>query len=114
LIAEIESQTIVNNHHKTLINEDAKIESANKRLQAATASFDRAEERIVEVHKRAAMDPAGEKLKGDLERVAMTCGRAANTYAKALDASVSTIGTGSGRVMVLLPSRVVDNSAMPK
>jgi len=30
-----------------------------------------------------------------------------------LDTSVSTIGTGSGRVMVLLPSRVVDNS-VPK
>jgi hypothetical protein len=35
---------------------------------------------------------------------------AGNAYTKAVDASMDTIGTGLGRVMVLLPTLMVDNT----
>ena len=94
----------MNNHHKALLTEDSKIESANKKLKAAMTSFDRAEERVFEAQKRATVDPDNEKLKNDLERATNKRGNAGNGFTKALDASIDTIGTGSGHVMVLLPS----------
>jgi hypothetical protein len=100
----------VNNHHKALIAQDSKIESANKRLKAANASVNRAEERLFEAQRRATNDPGNERLRSDLEKVTKTQANAGDAYTKAVDASISTVGTGSGRVMVLLPPQVADNT----
>jgi hypothetical protein len=100
------TNVLVNNRHKALITEDSRIGSANKKLKGAMASFDRAKQRVFDAEKHAAAGPDSEKLWGDLERAAKAHGNARNAYTKALDASMDTIGTGSGRVMVLLPSHV--------
>jgi hypothetical protein len=100
----------VHNHHKGLVAQDSKIESANKRLKAAKDSVSRAEGNLLEARKRATADPASEKFKNTLERAVKTVTTAGNAYTKAVDASIGTVGSGSGRVMVLLPTRVVDNT----
>lgn len=100
----------MNNHHKALTTQDAKIESANKKLKAAKASIDRAEARVAAAHGRTGADPDSEKFRNDLERATKTQVNAGNTYTKALDASIDTIGMGSGRVLVLLPPHVVNNT----
>jgi hypothetical protein len=91
----------VHNHHKALVAQDSKIESANKKLKAAKASVDRAEGNLLEARRRATADPASEKFKNTLERAVKIVTTAGNAYTKAVDASMDTIGTGSGRVMVL-------------
>ena len=100
----------VNNHHKALVAQDSKIETTNKKLKAANASVNRAEENLLEARKRATTDPASEKFKSTLERAAKTATTTGNVYMKAVDASIDTIGTGSGHVMILVPTRVVDNT----
>ena len=96
----------MNNCHKALITEDSRIESANKKLKEVMASFDRAKQCVFDTDKHVATDRDSEKLRGDLERVEKVHGNAGNVYTKALNASMDTIGTGSGSVMVLLPSHV--------
>jgi paraquat-inducible protein B len=98
----------VNQHHKTLVAQDSKIESANKKLKSAQTSVNRAEDRVFEANRRATTDPDSEKYRSDLERAKRTHENAEHTYSKAVDASIDTIGTGSGHVMVLLPSRVAE------
>lgn len=104
----------MNNHHKVLLNEDMKIETANKRLKTVMASINRADERIFQIHRRTAGDPTSEKVRGDLDKAKKTRESAENAYTKALDTSLSTIGTGSGHVMVLLPPRVVQQRSAQK
>jgi hypothetical protein len=89
----------VHNHHKALVAQDSKIESANKKLKVAKASVNRAEGNLLKACRWATTDPASEKFKNTLERAV-----------KIVDASMDTIGTGSGRVMVLLPTRVVNST----
>ena len=101
--------TTVNNHHKALTTQDSKIESANKKLKAAKASIDRADAHAIEAHKHAA-DPDSQKFRNDLERATKTRENAGNVYTKAVDVGVDTIGTGSSRVMVLLPSHIANNT----
>ena len=74
------------------------------------ALFNRAEEWVFKAQKCATVDLDSEKLKNDLERVTNTWENAGNGFTKALDASIDTIGTGSGHVMVLLPSRIADGT----
>jgi len=100
----------MNNHHKALTTQDCKIESANKRLKAAKVSVDRAEERVIEAHKRAAANPDNEKVRDSLERATRTRANAGTTYTKAVGTSIDTIGTGSGHVMILLPAHVADKT----
>ena len=103
----------VNNHHKVLIAQDSKIESANKRLKAAKASVDRADERMFKAHQHITINPDSEKLKISLERAAKAQETTEQAYAKAVEVSTNTIGMGSGRVMVLLPSRVAEHRYTP-
>ena len=98
------------NHHKALVTQDSKIESANKKIRATKASVDRAEERLIEAHRRAIVDPNSEKLRHTVERATKMRTNAETAYTKAVEASMDRLGTGSGRVMVLLPSQVADNS----
>ena len=100
----------MNNHHKALTTQDSKIESANKKLKAAKASVDRADARAIEAHKCAAANPDSQKFRNDLERATKTRENAGNVYTKAVDVGVDTIGTGSSRVMVLLPSHIANNT----
>ena len=64
---------------------------------------------MLEVQRRAAVDSGSEKSRNGLERATKTLTTAGNAYTKAVDASIDMVGTGSGRVMVLLPSRAADN-----
>ena len=66
---------------------------------------------MFEAHSHATIDPNSKKLRNDLERVMKMRINAGNTYTKAVDASYEMIGTGSGRVMVLLPFRATDSAA---
>lgn len=100
----------MNNHNKALASQDAKINSANKKLKATKASVDRTEARFIEAHKRTDTNPDSEKLRNDLERVRKSRDNAGSAYTKAIAASIDTIGTGSGRVMVLLPSHVAKDN----
>jgi hypothetical protein len=97
----------VNAHHRTLTTQDAKIESANKKLKTAHASVGRAEDRLLEMQEKALTNPDNEKRQVDLDKATRAQESARKAYTKALDESVSTIGTGSGRIMVLLPSSCV-------
>ena len=98
----------MNSHHKTLVTQDSQIESANKKLKIAHASVARAEDRLLETQGQALANPRSEKYRMDLDKATRTRDNAGKAYAKAVDGSIETIGTGSGRVMVLLPSRAAD------
>jgi hypothetical protein len=98
----------VNSHHKTLVTQDSQIESANKKLKIAHASVARAEDHLLETQGQALANPHSEKYRMDLDKATRTWDNAGKAYAKAVDGSIETIGTGSGRVMVLLPSRAAD------
>jgi hypothetical protein len=94
---------VVTGHHKALVTQDSKIELANKKLKTAKALIERAEEQVFKAHRRSTVEPNSEQLKTNLERAIRTRGKAEDTYTKAVESSIGTIGTGSGRVMVLLP-----------
>jgi len=100
----------VNNHHKALTTQDAKIESTNKKLRAAQVAIDRAEARVAAAHKRTGVNPDSEKFRDDFEQAEKSRVNAGNTYSKALDVSIGTIGMGSGHIMVLLPPHVANNA----
>jgi hypothetical protein len=99
----------VNTHHKILVTEDSRIESANKRLKAAKAAVDRAGECVSEAYRHVTIDH-NDKLGSNLQGATKTLENVKLVYAKAVDASTDTIGTGSGRVMVLLPPWVAANT----
>ena len=46
----------------------------------------------------------------DLDKAMRARDNAGKAYTKAVEGSTETLGTGSGRVMVLLPSRVTDTT----
>jgi len=104
----------MNNHQKALVAQDTMIEAANKRIRAAKDSFDRAEERLIDICRRTTGDPDNEKHKHNLTRATKMRENAENMYTKAVDASLEKVGTGSGRVMILLPSQVADSFSAPK
>jgi len=98
----------VNSHHKTLVTQDSQIESANKKLKIAHASVAWAEDRLLETQGQALANPHSEKYRMDLDKATRTWDNAGKAYAKEVDGSIEIIGTGSGRVMVLLPSCAAD------
>ena len=98
----------MNSHHKALVTQDSQIESANKKLKTAHASVARAEDRLVETQQQALANPHSEKYRADLEKATRSQDNAGKAYSKVVDQSIGTIGTGSGRIMILLPSHVAD------
>ena len=99
---------LVNSHHKALVMQDSQIESANKKLKIAHASVARAEDHLVEIQQQALANPHSEKYRTDLDKATKTHDNAGKAYAKAVDKSIEAVGTGSGHIMILLPSRVAD------
>jgi hypothetical protein len=87
--------------------QDSKIESANKKLKIAHGLVARAEDHLVEIQQQALANPHSEKYRTGLDKAMRSQDNAGKAYAKAVDGSIETIGTGSGRIMILLPSREV-------
>lgn len=94
--------------------EDLDIESSNKKLRTAFDSAAKANDRMLSAQERAAADPANETRKIDLTNASRGKGSADDRYAKALDTSVSTIGKGSGRTLLLLPAQVAAQGQPPR
>ncbi|KZP11654.1 hypothetical protein FIBSPDRAFT_913544 [Athelia psychrophila] len=67
----------------------------------------KANDRMLSTQTRAAVDPANETGRMDLAKATRGKGSTDDRYAKALETSVSTIGKGSGRALLLLPTQVV-------
>jgi hypothetical protein len=88
--------------------QDSQIESANKKLKIAHALVSRTEDCLVEIQQQALANPHSEKYRTDLDKAMKTQNSVGKAYAKAVDGSTGTIGTGSGHIMVLLPSCVAD------
>src|SRR5882762_3293734 len=84
VIVNVELDHPVGNHHKALVIQDSKIESANKKIRATKASVDRAEEQLIKAHRRAIGDPDSEKLQHAIERATRTRTNAETAYAKAV------------------------------
>ncbi|KAJ7122723.1 hypothetical protein C8R46DRAFT_1238174 [Mycena filopes] len=84
-------------HHKTLLRQDTQIEAHNKRLRTAHDAMLNANERVYSTHSQ-----SGSQVQ--LERVYKGAERAEDAYEKALAASKEVVGSGSGKVGLLLPS----------
>ena len=90
--------------------QDSLIESANKKLKTAHTSVARAEDHLLETQEQALANPHNERCRMDLDKATRARDNAEKAYTKAVEGSTETLGTGSGRVMVLLPSRVADTT----
>src|ERR1700761_7520688 len=88
---------LANSLHKSLSKEDTRIKAQNKRLRTACDAKFRAEG-----HLDVVMYGAGSQIQ--LDRAAKAVARANDEYEKAAAASADLVGTGSGKVGLLLPS----------
>ncbi|KAJ7261654.1 hypothetical protein C8J57DRAFT_1514171 [Mycena rebaudengoi] len=89
-----------NQHHKDFSKQDAHIENQNKKLRTASDRKLIAEEQLYLLHGH-----AGSQVQ--LERAYKAVEWASEGYEKALAASMEVVGTGSGKVGVLLPSGII-------
>ncbi|KAF8887650.1 hypothetical protein CPB84DRAFT_1849819 [Gymnopilus junonius] len=87
-----------NSHQKMFATQAVAIEHSNKRLKEAHQ---------VKVDKESRLSQA-RIGKGSPEHAALALQRATKHYNKALEASLQTVGSGSGRVGLLLPQNVGD------
>ncbi|KAJ7257624.1 hypothetical protein C8J57DRAFT_1074290 [Mycena rebaudengoi] len=92
-------------HHKTLSRQDTHIEMKNKRLRTAHDAKIKADEQLYTIQNQ-----AGSQVQ--LERAYKAVDRAADGYVKALTASREVVGSGSGKVGLLLPSHGVPEGTM--
>jgi len=92
-------------HRRTLAAQDAKIESLNKKLKASHTTLQKLT-RLLEMQRQAACNAGDEKNGVDLGKAVKAQGNAHSAFAKAVERSVDAVGTGSGRVMILLPATV--------
>ncbi|KAJ7676899.1 hypothetical protein DFH06DRAFT_976937 [Mycena polygramma] len=90
-------------HHETLSREDARIETQNKRLRTAYDARTKANDQLYQLQVR-----AGSQIQ--LDRAYKAVDRANDSYTKALAASEEVVGSGSGKVGILLPSGGVSAS----
>lgn len=86
-----------NAQHQVLVSKDQVIERQNKRLKKTHDSKVNADARLASLQIRAS-DAAA------LAKASKSKSRADDAYAKAQAASLQTVGTGSGKVAILLPS----------
>ncbi|KAJ7199711.1 hypothetical protein B0H12DRAFT_1081347 [Mycena haematopus] len=86
-----------NQHHKSLAKEDARIHNQNKRLRTAHDAKIRADDNLHVLYSSAGSQ-------AQLQRAQNAAERAADGYVKALVASREVVGSGSGKVGLLLPS----------
>ncbi|KAJ7437910.1 hypothetical protein B0H11DRAFT_1884881 [Mycena galericulata] len=86
-----------NQHHKSLSRQDAHIETQNKRLRTAYDAKVKAAEQLYELQGRAGSQ-------AQLERAHKAVDRTVDAFTKALATSTEIVGSGSGKVGILLPS----------
>ncbi|KZP03202.1 hypothetical protein FIBSPDRAFT_905199 [Athelia psychrophila] len=100
--------------NKMLASQDLEIESTNKKLKIAFNSAAKANDRMLSAQTRMEVDPANETRRTDLAKATRGKGSADDKYVKALETSVSTIGKGSGRTLLLLPTQVAAQGQPPR
>jgi hypothetical protein len=93
-----------NHQHKSLAKQDARIQNKNKRLRAAHDLKMKAEEQLYTLRGR-----AGSQAQLELAQKAVE--RASDGFEKALAASREVVGSGSGKVGLLLPFSGVSGSS---
>lgn len=81
-----------------------KIESLNKKLKVSHETLCKANARLLQVQNHAVNKPNDEKIATDLAKTVRARENAEMAYVKALEGSKDAVGTGSGRVMLLLPA----------
>ncbi|KAJ6453265.1 hypothetical protein DFH09DRAFT_964017 [Mycena vulgaris] len=86
-----------NHHHKSLFRQDSRIEAQNKRLRTAHDAKLKADEQLYLIQSQ-----PGSQLQ--LQRAYNAVDRASDGYVKALAASTEVVGSGSGKIGLLLPS----------
>lgn len=89
-----------NAHHQMLVTKDDAIERHNKRLKKSHNFKVAADTRLQSIQDQPT-NPAG------IEKALQTKARADIAYARATTASLQIIGSGSGKVPILLPSDIV-------
>ena len=100
-----------NAHHNALSRQDEMIERHNKKLKKAHADNINTEERLT-----IAQESQGSSLP-TIEKAKKASVRAAEAYQRAVTASLKVIGSGSGKVGLLLPQesatrRNIDRGSM--
>lgn len=88
---------------KGLVAQDLKIETRNKRLQQSKDALHKATQRLIASQILANNHPDNLKHQDAMKRASTACDRARGTYSKAIRESESVIGTGTGKVGLLLP-----------
>ena len=86
---------------KRLVAQDTKLKTLNTHLARARATLDQAQTRVSTLQGRVAPLPSS-----GLERALHSKDHATTNYSKALRNSISAIGTGTGRIGLLLPQSV--------
>ncbi|KAF9243075.1 hypothetical protein BU15DRAFT_86510 [Melanogaster broomeanus] len=92
---------------KQLSAQDAKLKGLNSRLQSTKEALDKANLRVSRIAGRAASQYLPSSESNVLNRAVKSMERANLHYSKALHSSLLGIGTGTGRVGLLLPSSAV-------
>ena len=83
---------------KCLHAQDTKLKTLNTQLSRAKATLDQTQTRVSRLQGRVTTIPSS-----GLEHALHSMDRATTNYSKALRNSVSAIGTGTGRIGLLLP-----------
>ncbi|KAH7918743.1 hypothetical protein BV22DRAFT_1051534 [Leucogyrophana mollusca] len=92
----------VADRHRTLVAQDSKISTQNKKLKTAHSALSNASQRLT------ALQEAATSSITDITKVVTQRDRASAMYSKALEGSMGVVGTGTGKVGVLLPPTARD------
>jgi hypothetical protein len=88
---------------KVLRGQDLTIKTHNERLQKAKDALDRSKQRLFDCQIRAANYPRNKKYQSAISTADSARARAEAAYQKAIATSLEAVGSGSGRVGILLP-----------
>jgi ribosomal protein L1 len=87
-----------------LVGQDLSINNHNKQLQRAKEALDKSIKRALASQVQAAKNPGSDKYAEAVEKSLNAKTRAEAKYQDAVDTSVDAIGSGTGKVGLLLPS----------
>lgn len=90
-----------------MVGQDSSIRNRNKRLQHVKEALDKAVNGLVTAQTQAAKNPGSTKHSEAIKKRLVTKARAETKYQEAVEASAGAIGSGTGKVGLLLPTNYV-------
>lgn len=95
---------LVITHHNMLMREDNKIEDQNKKVQAAHNTLIKSKEKVDNLTAAAGNSTTPSNM---LSRATKSLEKSNEAFEKAVGGAMSLVGTGSGKVPLLLPVEAV-------